>query len=260
MSWVGVILENQSYLVRIEVDEERLTYSMYLTDLTTVWHEEIIQDQFAQRWQNLNSDLEDMEIIDGLREIQHLVNNLNNANIRTVISDTEFNINMDWVSEGLPMYWSISLTKGDANVYNSAVTIPLLSSLSTLLSQRRALSSQLRAKDLELEDLRGGGAVLSLPQLKTDWFDQENFLKHKMGEVVEDPLGFLGGKDIKQVMGMQREVVECVSEMASEGEAITSTVTGPISPTKLSSKRKTTRPDLSKYKNKSDKKSKLNKL
>jgi len=177
-------------------------------------------------------------------------------------------LDLSWVSEGLPLHWCVTLTLGDPALYKEAVILPLLSQLSTLLVQRKNLTSLLRAKDLELEDLRGGGAVLSLPQLRTPWFDQETFLQQVVEKQEElNPLVFLGSQEVRQLVEIQRDGGDTnENDIVDEGPKLKKPVanggTASSSPSKLSSKRQTVRPDLSKYsdKHKSGKKAKLNKL
>ena len=82
------------------------------------------------------------------------------------------------------------------------MTQPLLSSISSLLTQRNSLCSLLRDKDLELEDLRGGGATLSLPKLETKRFALESFLEDQRADTIKDPMDFLINKDVVGIMSM----------------------------------------------------------
>jgi len=272
MAWVPVTLQCQPYLCRVEVVEESLACSVYLTDLERVWWEEVREGHFQDRWTHLNTDLEDMEVVEGLREVERALSSLDTVSVRVERGERELRLDLNWVSEGLPLHWSVTLTEGDPALYRRALTLPLLSQLSALLVQRKQLSSLLRAKDLELEDLRGGGAVLSLPQLRTKWFDQETFLQQVVGlQEVGDPVNFLGSQEVRQLVEIQRDDGD-TTEKDTVDEGLRKKPKKPVtdgggansssSPGKLSSKRQTVRPDLSKYsgKHKDGKKAKLNKL
>lgn len=266
MSWVKLRLENKPFLMRMEVREEEISYICYLTDLNKIWWEELSEGQFAKRWTSLNADLEDMEVLEGLREVRRLMLSMHSDSVKAEFSsESEVRMSLDWITEGLPLHWTIVLAQGDSDLYRRAVTLPLLDSVSSLVSQRSALISMLRAKDLELEDQRGGGAVLSLPQLKTQWFEPEKFYEQKHGRILQDPLEFMVTPEVKQIMAMEhddtkepvkdKDMVDGTKVKNGTAAAIT------FSPLKLSSKRPTAKPDLSKYKdNNSNKKAKLNKL
>ena len=99
-----------------------------------------------------------------------------------------------------PTYLCSKLNKSIS--YRDAVTQPLLSSISSLLTQRNSLCSLLRDKDLELEDLRGGGATLSLPKLETKRFALESFLEEQRADTIKDPMDFLINKDVVGIMSM----------------------------------------------------------
>ena len=66
----------------------------------------------------------------------------------------------------------------------------------------------LRDKDLELEDLRGGGATLSLPKLETTRFVLDSFLENQKADKIEDPMNFLINKDVALIMSMANEVID----------------------------------------------------
>ena len=73
MAWVKVRLKDCVYLGRLQVQEESLTYTMYLTDLEKVWREELEEGQFGERWSQANQDLEGINLVDGLRELQGIL-------------------------------------------------------------------------------------------------------------------------------------------------------------------------------------------
>ena len=118
---------------------------------------------------------------------------------------------------------------------------------------------------MELEDLRGGGATLSLPHLATPWFHLHSFLEEQRGEEVVEPLSFLSSPAMVQLLQLPKgareevdggrrvkEVVDSNASIASTSSTST-TSTSSTSPAKLSSKRVAARPDLSKIGDKASK-------
>ena len=270
MAWLRVELEGRPFLLRIEVEEVELTYSIFLTDLERVWSEVVKEGQFGVRWRKHNSELEGMEEVEGLREVAAMVGRMGEG-VRAEVGEEEVSLTLAWVSEGLPLHYSVTLTRADPALLYRAVTRPLLSSLSSLLSQRSALTSLLRAKDLELEDLRAGGATLSVPHLATPWHNQEAWLKEQEQQEVADPLALLSCREVAQLMALPRRApdpatqetpdsVDGAAAPKARSKAPPAAVSGPP---KLSYKRPPgARPDLSKYRDKTgaEKKAKLDKL
>ena len=121
----------------------------------------------------------------------------------------------------------------------------------------------LRDKDLELEDLRGGGATLSLPKLETTRFVLDSFLENQKADKIEDPMNFLINKDVALIMSMANKVIDKHSNGTGKDEVDINEVknvdnSSQSKPVMLSSKRAIEKPDLSKYKSsKSSKKAKL---
>ena len=268
MAWLRVELEGRAFLLRMEVEEVQLTYSIFLTDLERVWSEVVKEGQFGVRWGKHNSELEGMEEVEGLREVAAMVGRMGEG-VRAEVGEEEVSLNLAWVSEGLPLHYSVTLTRADPALLYSAVTLPLLSSLSSLLSQRSSLSSLLRAKDLELEDLRAGGATLSVPHLATPWYNREAWLKGQEQQEVADPLALLSSQEVAQLMALPRrrapdpatqDSVDGAAAPKARAKAPAAAVSGPP---KLSYKRPPgARPDLSKCRDKSgaEKKARLDKL
>jgi len=184
MAWVPVRLEGGQHLARMEVEEGQASYRLHLTDLASLWVEEVGEEQFLARWNSLNSDLEGMAVKEGLAEVVGVLPRLGEVATNTTMGEEQVEVELQWVSEGLPMRWQLRLVRRDLATYSRLVTAPLLSSLASLLAQRAALAAILRRKDMELEDLRGGGATLSLPHLATPWFHLHSFLEEQRGEDV----------------------------------------------------------------------------
>ena len=119
------------------------------------------------------------------------------------------------------------------------------------------LVNHLYAKDLELEDLRSCGAQVSLPQLRTKWFDSaENY---QQGKEVDNPISFLCSPEmcsrldikLKKENGSKQEGGDekVVSSDVADGNELKKkkVKAGPLSsPLKLSSKVPVARPDLRK--------------
>jgi len=284
MSWLQTCLHGKELLVKMEVKLEELSYTLHLTDLVNTWEEKVGEEEFNARWQRLNSDLEYMEEAYGLREVRDAVHNMANVNdiskrdiafkVKAEFGQEEkyVSLKLSWLSDGLPLHWEATLAMGDVQLLNQSITRPLINCLSILLNQRASLITNLRAKDLELEDMRSGGAEVSLPQLRTKWFNSDAFLAEdcQLGKKIENPIDFLCSTEVSSLLevklkeenGSKREEVSKDAVDRSEPKKKKAKVSSISSPLKLSSKVAVARPDLSKLavKGSREKKAKLNRL
>ena len=286
MSWLQTSLQGKQLLVNMDVNLEELSYTLHLTDLINTWEEKVGGEEFKARWQRLNSDLEGMEEADGLKEIRDAVQNMAKVNddskreialkVKAEFGEEEKDVSLklSWVSDGLPLCWEATLALGDVQLTNKSITRPLINCLSILLNQRATLVNNLRAKDLELEDMRSSGAEVSLPQLRTKWFNSDSFLAKdfQLDKEIENPIDFLCSTEMSSLLevklkknGSDSKVHEEVSKEVVDGSEPRKkkVKVGPnSSPMKLSSKVAVARPDLSKLAvvGSREKKAKLSKL
>jgi len=282
MSWQQTSLQGKQLLVKMDVDLEELRYTIHLTDLVNTWEEKVGGEEFKARWQRLNSDLEGMEEADGLKEIRDAVQNMANveANSKCEIAlkvkaefgeeEKDVSLKLSWLSDGLPLRWEATLAMGDVQLINTSITRPLINCLSILLNQRASLITNLHAKDLELEDMRSSGAEVSLPQLRTKWFNSDSFFGAdcQLGKEIENPVDFLCSTEMYSLLEIKlqkedsgskvhEEVVDGSEPRKKKAKADTNS-----SPLKLSSKAAVVRPDLHKLAGvgSREKKAKLNRL
>jgi len=270
MPWLQTFLQGRQLLVNIDVNLEDLGYTLHLTDLVNTWEEKVGGNEFKARWQRLNSDLEGMEEADGLKEIRDAVQNMARVNDDSKCEialkvkaefgqeEKEVSLKLSWLSDGLPLCWQATLAMGDAQLVNKSVTRPLINCLSILLNQRASLITNLRAKDLELEDMRSSGAEVSLPQLRTKWFNSDSFLAEdgRLGKEIENPIDFLCSTEMSSLLEVNLKKEESGSKVDEEvsKEVVDGSEprkkklkVGPnSSPLKLSSKVAVAKPDLSK--------------
>ena len=285
MSWQQTWVHGKQLLVKMEVKLEELSYTLLLTDLVNTWEEKVEEEEFKARWQRLNSDLEGMEELDGLGELRDAVYNMAKVEdgpkneialkVKAVFGQEERDVSLklSWLSDGLPLHWEATLTLGDAQLVNKSITRPLINCLSVLLNQRASLIANIRAKDLELEDMRSSGAKVSLPQLQTTWFNSDSFLAKDCqlgGKEIENPINFLCSTEMCSLLNVKpseengSKHEEVSDDIVDGGEPKKKKVkASPISsPLKLSSKVAMARPDLSKLavKGSREKKAKLSRL
>ena len=246
-------LDGRQLMVKIEVKLEELSYTLLLTDLVNTWEEKVGKEEFESRWQKMNPDLEGMEGADGLKEIRGAVHYLarvsdgSKCDIALKVEadfgqeDKDISLKLNWMSDGLPLHWEATLVMGGAHLVNKTITRPLINCISNLLNRDTTLVNLLHAKDLELEDLRSCGAQVSLPQLRTKWFDSaENY---QQGKEVDNPISFLCSPEMCSQLDIQlKKENGTKQEGGDEKEVSNDTVDGnelkkkKVIPLKLSSK------------------------
>jgi len=262
-------LNGRQLLVKIEVKLEELSYTLLLTDLVNTWEEKVGKEEFESRWQKMNPDLEGMEGADGLKEIRGAVHYLarvsdgSKCDIALKVEadfgqeDKDISLKLNWMSDGLPLHWEATLVMGGAHLVNKTITRPLINCISNLLNRDTTLVNLLHAKDLELEDLRSCGAQVSLPQLRTKWFDSaENY---QQGKEVDNPISFLCSPEMCSQLDIKLKKKNGSKQEGGDEKVVSSDIVdgnelkkkkvkvGPLSsPLKLSSKVPVARPDLRK--------------
>jgi len=244
-------------------------YSCYLTDLLNIYKEIISKEIFAERFNEVNSDLEISDVGEVLTEVSSVINGEGEKKVVGEVREDFCEIKVDWQMDEIPYMWIFKMERGSSYDFNQQVTKFLLSSIALLLGERDYLVSVIRNKDLEIEDYENSGSKLTRKALKTTWFKPEVDLNETKATQIEDEIEFFTSPQIQNIMNrtiikkVEDEVntKENVNENASQvntnvHEEVKSTLPN------LSTKRKILKPDLAKMvgsKNKT-KKLKLNSL
>jgi len=164
------------------MDASKIQYSFQLTNMKEMFVENIQTNEFSTKFVNLNSDLEDCDLTEGLNEIEMILSDVNKSEKVNIIesADSQMKIDIEWSSEGIPFRWVFDLERTTDDIFQANVTCALTSTISVLLDQRENLFKLLREKDLEIEDYLNSGSKLSRKSLKTDWFLKEKFLENSL--------------------------------------------------------------------------------
>lgn len=266
--WRKVELGGQAYLLQLNVREDIVGYSCYLTDLVNIYKEEVDKEGFTDKFGEINSDLELDDIVEGFKEVTGIMISEGVKKIKGEVLEDCCDLNVEWFSEGIPYKWIFKLFRRSSSEFHDLVTKSLLKSMALLLGEREELVSIIRSKDLEIEDYENSGAKLTRKALKTTWFKPELAFNETKSVEIEDEIDFITSSHIQNVMN--KAVVQIkgdeVDSKETENESACKVIKSPTKesteiPPKLNTKRKIVKPDLNKIADKmSNKKKKLNSL
>eukprot|EP00092_Neocalanus_flemingeri_P098369 GFUD01125432.1.p1 GENE.GFUD01125432.1~~GFUD01125432.1.p1 ORF type:complete len:272 (+),score=82.89 GFUD01125432.1:259-1074(+) len=268
-AWRKVELDGQAYLFQLDVSEDRVGYTCYLTDLVNIYKEKIDKDGFTDKFVEINSDLEDVDILEWFKEVNSIMNSDVEKKLKGEIVGDFFNLEIKWFSDEIPIRWIFKMTRGSPSDFHDQVTKSLLLSMSLLLGEREELVATIRSKDLEIEDYENSGARLTRKALKTTWFKPELAFNETKTVVIEDELAFLTSEQIQSIMNKTlakkvEDEVDLKGKVNGSSSQASKSIIGEAKslPPKLSNKRKVVKPDLAKIadSNKKNKRSKLNSL
>ncbi|KAG1942221.1 non-homologous end-joining factor [Pimephales promelas] len=178
LPWVPVNIAGSDLLAKAWFGDTQ--YRVLLSDLSSVWEEEMNADDIQSRAQARNQGEDPISAA-------HVALERHGDNL-TVKLKSEL--------AGLPFYWEFRCTTTPVAVVCRQLVRPLLAVSRVLQRQVEDLAVLLARKDAEIQDYRENGAVLSRARLQTEAFDvhqhRENFFTQIVPQigVTLDSLGF----------------------------------------------------------------------
>ncbi|XP_045071484.1 non-homologous end-joining factor 1 isoform X2 [Coregonus clupeaformis] len=183
--WVPVCISESQLLAKTWFGDT--AYRILLTDLHSVWEEEMDTTAIQDRAQELNRRLR----APVLAFFSHLcvvarpclsgqvdvgVEN-GGATAQLSLNPHGGDINLKLKSElaGVPFYWEFRCTLAPVALACSQLVRPLLLMSRLLQRQVGQLGALLARKDTEIQDYRDNGAVLSRERLQTELFEEQSY-------------------------------------------------------------------------------------
>lgn len=202
LPWVPVNISGSDLLAKAWFGDSQ--YRVLLTDLSTVWEEEMSTDDIQSRAQDLNKRLRApaqaffshlcsvaRPCFSGLDEDQ-----ISAAQAALEQHDERLTVKLKSELAGLPFYWEFRCTTTPVAMVCRQLVRPLLAMTLVLQRQAEDLAALLARKDAEIQDYQENGAVLSRARLQTEPFEvhqyKENFITQILPQmnVTLDSLGF----------------------------------------------------------------------
>uniref|UniRef100_A0A8C1D3Y0 Non-homologous end-joining factor 1 n=1 Tax=Cyprinus carpio carpio TaxID=630221 RepID=A0A8C1D3Y0_CYPCA len=200
--WVPVNIGGSDLLAKAWFGDTQ--YRLLLSDLNTVWEEDMTAEDIQSRAQDLNKRLRapTQAFFSHLCSVaQPCFSSQNDGQISAahmILEQHGDNLTVKLKSElaGLPFCWEFRCTAAPVGVVCRQLVRPLLAVTRVLQRQVEDLAALLARKDVEIQDYQENGAVLSRARLQTEPFEvhkyRENFFTKivpQMG-VTLDSLGF----------------------------------------------------------------------
>ncbi|XP_042581357.1 non-homologous end-joining factor 1-like isoform X1 [Cyprinus carpio] len=202
LPWVPVNIGGSDLLAKAWFGDTQ--YRVLLSDLNTVWEEEMTTDDIQSRAQDLNKRLRApthaffSHLCSVARPCFSSEDDDQISTAHVTLEQHGDNLTVKLKSElaGLPFYWEFRCTTTPVGVVCRHLVRPLLAVSRVLQRQVEDLAALLARKDAEIQDYQENGAVLSRARLQTEPFEvhryRENFFTQivpQMG-VTLDSVGF----------------------------------------------------------------------
>ncbi|XP_039545462.1 non-homologous end-joining factor 1 isoform X1 [Pimephales promelas] len=202
LPWVPVNIAGSDLLAKAWFGDTQ--YRVLLSDLSSVWEEEMNADDIQSRAQDLNKRLR----APTQAFFSHLCSvarpsfssqgedPISAAHVALERHGDNLTVKLKSELAGLPFYWEFRCTTTPVAVVCRQLVRPLLAVSRVLQRQVEDLAVLLARKDAEIQDYRENGAVLSRARLQTEAFDvhqhRENFFTQIVPQigVTLDSLGF----------------------------------------------------------------------
>uniref|UniRef100_A0A8C6QDV5 Non-homologous end-joining factor 1 n=1 Tax=Nannospalax galili TaxID=1026970 RepID=A0A8C6QDV5_NANGA len=184
--WAWLQLAENSLLAKAYFDKQG--YALLVSDLQQVWYEQVDTTVVSQRAKELNKRLTapPASFLCHLDDLLCLL-------LKDATHPSKATFSCDRVAEalilrvrselsGLPFNWHFHCTPASSLLVSQHLVRPLMGMSLALQCHVRELTTLLRMKDLEIQDYRESGAMLSRGRLKTEPFEENSFLEQFMVE------------------------------------------------------------------------------
>ncbi|XP_051880791.1 non-homologous end-joining factor 1 isoform X2 [Pristis pectinata] len=196
--WSSVHIGDSPFLLKAAFGDA--VYRLMLSDLNSVWWEEVNSDELKQRAQELNKRLR-APVSAFCRHLSGLLEPLLQTGGSKVLPGftCERTCNLLTISlrselSGVPFYWAFRCTEAPLSMVSRHMICPLLNMMQALHRQTRDLMLLLQRKDAEILDYKESGAMLSRDRLATDIFDAEEFKERFLAESLSEAINMHDGR------------------------------------------------------------------
>ncbi|KAF7469984.1 solute carrier family 23 member 3 [Marmota monax] len=218
--WAWLQLAENSLLAKAYITKQG--YTLLVSDLHQVWHEQVDTSVVSQRAKELNKRL----TAPPAAFLCHL-DNLLRPLLKDIAHPSEATFSCDRVAEalilrvrselsGLPFYWNFHCILASPSLVSQHLIRPLMGMSLALQGHVKELSTLLRMKDLEIQDYQESGAMLSRGRLKTEPFEENAFLEQFMVEKLPEACRVGNGRPF--VMHLQSLYVAVTKQEVQMGQ------------------------------------------
>ncbi|XP_051997064.1 non-homologous end-joining factor 1-like isoform X2 [Xyrauchen texanus] len=199
LPWVPVCIGGSDLLAKAWFGDTQ--YWVLLSDLSSVWEEEMNADDIQRRAQDLNKRLRAptqaffAHLCSVARPCLSSQGNDQTSAAHMSLERHGDNLTVRLKSElaGLPFYWEFCCTQTPVATVCRQLVRPLLAVSRVLQRQVEDLAALLGRKDAEIQDYQENGAVLSRARLQTEPFEvnryRENFFRQTIPQMAVPLVG-----------------------------------------------------------------------
>ncbi|XP_072902292.1 non-homologous end-joining factor 1 isoform X1 [Hemitrygon akajei] len=185
--WSPVHIGDSPFLLKATFGE--VTYRLMLSDLNSVWWEEVNSDELKQRAQELNKRLR-APVSAFCRHLSGLLEPFLQTEgtklppgFTSEQTCNQLTVSLRSELSGVPFYWAFRCTEAPLSMVSRHMICPLLNMMQALHRQTWDLMLLLQRKDAEILDYKESGAMLSRDRLSTDIFNAEEFKERFLTEL-----------------------------------------------------------------------------
>lgn len=191
--WSPVHIEDSPFLLKASFSQA--AYRLMLSDLSSVWWEEVDSDSLKQRAQELNKRLK-APASALCRHLSGLLEPLLRNGGRRLLpgftcqrAGSGLTVSLRSELAEVPFYWAFRCVEAPLSMVSHHMVCPLLTMMQALHRQTVDLTLLLQRKDAEILDYKESGGVLSRDRLATDVFNavefKERFIAESLAEAVD---------------------------------------------------------------------------
>ncbi|XP_077304004.1 non-homologous end-joining factor 1 [Lithobates pipiens] len=187
LPWKSLQIAGRTFLCKVLFTDS--AYCLLLSDLSSVWCEEVGAEVIQERSKELNKRLK-APISSFLSHLSRLLlpllDSRDDGHGQFSCQRTENTLMLQVKSQlsGLPFYWEFHCKEANVTTVCRHLVQPLVCMTKALDCQSQELCTLLLQKDAEIQDYQESGAALTRGRLKTESFDegsfQESFLAEKI--------------------------------------------------------------------------------
>ncbi|XP_064419931.1 non-homologous end-joining factor 1 isoform X3 [Latimeria chalumnae] len=187
--WVSVHLGNSPFMVKVSLGDA--SYGFMISDLQSVWYEEVNSDVIKCRSQELNKRLR-APVSSFFRHLAELMHPLLDGGVQGSTAafswekvDNRLLVHVKSELSGVPFHWHFNCCQATIPMVTHHLVRPLLRMSLALWRQQEELATLLEKKDKEILEYKENGASLSRGHLETAVFEKQKFEDMLLLEVAE---------------------------------------------------------------------------
>ncbi|XP_053494639.1 non-homologous end-joining factor 1 isoform X2 [Ictalurus furcatus] len=199
LPWVPVNIGGSKFLAKAWFGDTE--YQLLLSDLNSVWEEQMSTNSIEQRAQVLNKRLRAPvhTFVAHLRSVAWPCLSRQSCEQSTAVhfllkpQGGHLTVTLKSELGDVPFYWEFHCTPASVAVVSRELVCPLLSMTQVLHRQVGELTALLLKKDAEIQDYKENGAVLSRGRLLTELFEEETYRRdfnQRLSKMLPDSLEF----------------------------------------------------------------------